>query len=534
LARLSRSSLDNVSQNLKHSTGNRSLIWFIATQVIILFVVDCKCSAEETNFAPRPEIRTPQSPATPRINGPGIFGVRPGNPFFYRIPATGERAMRFSADNLPTGLELDAQTGLITGSLFQAGEHVVMLRATNAKGSTEKKFKIVVGETISLTPPMGWNSWNHYGPRVTADIVRANAKAMVDSGLINHGWSYMNIDDTWQGQRGGLFSALQGNEKFPDLKKLCDNIHALGLKIGIYSTPWVTSYATYPGGSAENPEGSWSKPAIPRKGNLNQKKLPWAIGKFSFATNDAKQWAAWGIDYLKYDWNPIEEPETAEMYGALRSSGRDIIFSLSNHTPITRAAKLSKIANCWRTSGDIKANWDSMSNKGFGEDQWLPFCRPGHWNDPDMLEVGTKENGQPGLTPDEEYTHITLWCLVSAPLLLGNDLSRLNEFTLNLLENDEVLAVNQDALGQQARTIGADGDLRVLAKDLEDGSKAVGLFNTGSNHVATVTVKWSDLNVSGKQKVRDLWRQKNLGEFTDNFEISVAPHSAELVKIGGK
>ena len=296
---------------------------------------------------------------------------------------------------------------------------------------------------------------------------------MVRSGLINHGWTYVNIDDAWQGQRGGLFNGIQGNEKFPDMKGLCDAVHEMGLKIGIYSTPWVTSYANHIGGSAENPEGTWSPPTIPKKGHVNKKILPWAIGKYHFAANDAKQWAAWGIDYLKYDWNPNEEPETREMYDALRASGRDVVFSLSNNSPFTNAPVLSKIANCWRTTGDIRDNWDSMSKKGFGQDKWEPFAGPGHWNDPDMLVVGRVGWGKPhptGLTPDEQYTHITLWCLLSAPLLLGCDLDNLDDFTLGLLTNDEVLAVNQDALGKQAICVARDGDARVFAKALEDGS----------------------------------------------------------------
>jgi alpha-galactosidase len=476
-------------------------------------------------------IRTPPAPASPRINGPAIFGVRPGHPFLYRIPATGERPMQFEVQRLPEGLKVDPQTGQISGSLSQSGQYAVVFWARNSHGKASKRFKIVVGETIALTPPMGWNSWNHYAGRVSAEIVLANAKAVAESGLIHHGWTYLNIDDTWQGERGGPFHALQGNEKFPDMKKLCEEVHALGLKIGIYSTPWVTSYANHPGGSAENPEGSWSKPTVDKKGRVNKKILPWAIGKYSFATNDANQWAAWGMDYLKYDWNPNEEPETREMDGALRGSGRDIVFSLSNNMPYTNAAVLTKIANCWRTTGDIKANWQSMSSKGFGEDKWARYCQPGHWNDPDMLEIGTKERNQPGLTPDEEYTHITLWCLVSAPLLLGNDLSKLDAFTLNLLENDEVLAVNQDSLGRQATTVVQEEGTRILAKDLEDGSKAVGLFNTGTSENCTVTVHWADLKLHGKHPVRDLWRQKDLGRFEKQFSMKVAPHSGELLKI---
>ncbi len=489
-------------------------------------------SAVSSGDFPRPaEIRTPPAPHTPRINGPDVFGVRPDHPFLYHIPATGDRPMTFSADGLPAGLQLDPQSGQITGMLSRPGDYRVTLRAQNALGEDQKKFRIIVGETIALTPPMGWNSWNHYAGRVNQAIVLANAQAMVSSGLINYGWTYVNIDDTWQGRRGGPFHAIQPNEKFPDMKKLCDAVHALGLKIGIYSTPWTTSYANHVGGSSENPDGAWSPPTIPKRGHLNKKELPWAIGPYHFATHDAAQWAAWGVDYLKYDWNPIEYPETKEMYDALRHCGRDIVFSLSNNLNITNAPAVTPLANCWRTTGDIKANWHSMITHGFDQEKWRRFCRPGHWNDPDMLEIANAERGQPGLTPDEEYTHLTLWCLDSAPLLLGNDLTRLDAFTLNLLENAEVLAVDQDALGQPGVCVARGEDWRVYAKPLQDGSIAVGLFNTGTNGTLTVTAKWSDLKISGEHIVRDLWRQKDLGKFRNEFSMPVAPHSAELVKI---
>jgi alpha-galactosidase len=477
-----------------------------------------------------PEIRTPPAPHAPRINGANIFGVRPDHPFLYHIPATGDRPMQFSADRLPEGLVLDPNTGNISGVLHKKGRHTVIFHARNSLGTSDKKFKIVVGETIDLTPAMGWNSWNHYAGRITQDIVLQNAKAMVDSGLIDHGWSYINIDDTWQGARGGQWHGLQGNEKFPDMKGMCDRIHGLGLKFGIYSTPWETSYAGYPGGSSENPEGTWTKSV--RKTIKNKNILPCAIAQYHWTTNDADQWAAWGVDYLKYDWNPIELPETQEMADALRHSGRDIIFSLSNNMKITNGPTIGKIANSWRTTGDIKANWKSMSDRGFGQDKWRPYSSPGHWNDPDMLEIATKEKNQPGLTPDEEYTHMTLWCLLSAPLLLANDLGNMDAFTHNLLENDEVLAVSQDSLGDQAVEIASDGDARVYERKLADGSKAVGLFNTGTTGPITVTVKWSDLKISGKKAVRDLWRQKDLGKFAGQFAMTVAPHSAELVKVG--
>jgi len=476
----------------------------------IISAQDTASAFAQNAVSPPPEICTPKAPATPRINGPSIFGVRPQHPFLYHIPATGDRPMEFSADHLPRELRLDSKTGDITGSLPKAGEHIVTLRAINAKGSAKKQFKIVVGETIALTPPMGWNSWNHYGEHVTADLVVANAKAMVDSGLINHGWTYINIDDTWQGKRGGPFNAIQGNEKFPEMKRLCDSVHALGLKIGIYSTPWTTSCANHIGGSAENPQGTWEKPTI--RNPWTGKTLPWAIGKYSFAKNDAAQWSAWGVDYLKYDWLPIQYSETKEMSDALRQSGRDIQFSLSSNMSITNAPALSAIANCWRTSRDIKANWNAMIQRGMGEDKWVPYSRPGHWNDPDMLEIGTKETGQPGLTPDEEYTHMTLWCLVSAPLLLGNDLNAMTPFTLSLLENDEVLAVNQDALGKQATCVLTNGSVVVYEKILEDGSRALGFFNLGEQPARQDFSEFSKLGFTGMQHIRDLWRQQDLSD----------------------
>ena len=487
--------------------------------------------ADPTNLAAA--IRTPKAPAAPRINGPSVFGVRPGSPFLYAIPATGDRPLVYSVESLPTGLKLDAQNGRITGSLRNPGEYTLALKAQNSRGTATAKLRVRVGEAIALTPPMGWNSWNCWGSKVTAEKVLQSAHGMVSSGLVNHGWTYINIDDAWQGRRGGEFNGIQGNTNFPDMKALCDEIHGLGLKVGIYSTPWVTSYATHVGGSAENPEGTWTPPAIAKRGNVNKKVLPWAVGKYSFATNDARQWAAWGIDYLKYDWNPNEAPETEEMAKALRASGRDVVFSLSNNSPFKNAATLAGLANCWRTTGDIRDTWDSMSKKGFGQEKWEPFAGPGHWNDPDMLVVGQVGWGTPHpthLTPDEQYTHISLWCLLASPLLLGCDLAQLDDFTVSLLSNDEVLAVNQDALGKQALGVSSDEGLVVYAKDLEDGSKAVGLFNTGSAP-ASVTARWADLKLTGKLAVRDLWRQKELGEFDQQVSLTVAPHGAELVRI---
>src|SRR5439155_2182069 len=212
-----------------------------------------------------------------RINGARIYGQRPGRPFLFTVPVTGDRPMTFSASGLPSSLKLDATTGRITGTVDSAGEFVVNLRASNDKGSDEKNLKIVIGDTIALTPPMGWNSWNCWAKDVDAEKVLASAKAMADKGLINHGWTYVNIDDSWQGQRGGPFNGIGPNEKFPDMKSLTDQVHGLGLKIGIYSTPWITSYAGYVGGSSDDQDGKWDN-------SMDQRELR-KDGKYLLADN---------------------------------------------------------------------------------------------------------------------------------------------------------------------------------------------------------------------------------------------------------
>lgn len=191
----------------------------------------------------RKYILTPKAPDTPRINGAKVFGVRPGSQFLYTIPATGIRPMAFSVENLPKGLKVNTETGRITGSIQKAGEYIVTFIAKNSLGEAKRNFKIVVGDKIALTPPMGWNSWNCWGHAVSQEKVLSSAKAMVEKGLINHGWQYINIDDGWQGLRGGKYNGVMTNSKFPDMKGLADAVHAMGLKIGIYSGPWVGTYA---------------------------------------------------------------------------------------------------------------------------------------------------------------------------------------------------------------------------------------------------------------------------------------------------
>jgi alpha-galactosidase len=472
-------------------------------------------------------ILTPAAPRTPRINGAEVFGVRPGSPFLFTIPATGDRPMSFAVDDLPDGLQVDAITGRITGRLDKKGEHIVTLRAKNSLGRAKRKFKIVVGDKISLTPPMGWNSWNCFAHVVSADNVKSAADAMVESGLINHGWTYINIDDFWQHHRDskdptlhGPFRDAQGNivpnSRFPDMKGLADYIHNAGLKAGLYSSPgpWTC------GGCA----GSWQH-----------------------EQQDAAQYAAWGFDYLKYDLCsyhdvvpdcesslPAAQKPYRDMGELLKQQPRDIAFSLCQYGQLDVWKWGASVGgHCWRTTGDIVDTWSSMSGIGFKQDAGAPFAGPGHWNDPDMLIVGKVGWGNQHptrLTPNEQYTHISLWCLLSAPLLIGCDMTQLDPFTLNLLENDEVLAVDQDPLGKQAVVVAKTGQTCVYAKDMADGSKAVGLFNLGETETV-VGINGSELGLTGKLRVRDLWRQKDLGKFKDTFSTTVPRHGVVLIKV---
>ena len=484
-------------------------------------------------------ILTPKPSASPRINGAKVFGVRPGHPFLFTIPATGEKPITFSAEGLPEGLKLDKDNGRITGSVTTPGTYMVRLKASNKSGICERDFKICVGDRIALTPPMGWNSYNIYSiDHVNQKVIEMNAKAMVSSDLINHGWTYINIDGGWQGyKREGKFNGIVPDEtRFPDMKGLINNVHEMGLKFGLYHQAYINSYDKRLGATSNNPTGKYER----------SEDFHTPLGKYKFYWNDAQQFADWGVDYLKYDWWARNLPHAIEMSDALQNLNRDIVYSVCNGAGFTNgytlaypeaedhATGLSYISNLWRSGGDTENSWKSVVSNGFTQNRWRHLTGPGHWNDPDMMLLGWigwgEEQHPTTLTADEQYAHMSLWCLLSAPLLLGCDLTKLDDFTLNLLTNDEVIDVDQDPLGIQGEQIELGPYSIALVKELEDGSKAVGFFNLG-----TTTEKFefnlSDIGIPGKQKVRDLWRQKDMGEFENMFTSEVNPHGVVFVKM---
>jgi alpha-galactosidase len=473
-----------------------------------------------------PYILTPAPPAEPRINGAAVYGARPGHPFLYTVAATGERPLTFAAAGLPKGLSMDPNSGIISGRCQAKGEYAVTLTARNARGEARRPLKIVIGDRVALTPPMGWNSWNCWGLSVSADKVYASATAFKNKGLLDHGWAFINIDDGWEikGDSPDPKRDRQGriltNDKFKDMKGLGDKIHALGLKFGIYSSPGPLTCGGY-------------------------------TASYGHELQDAQSFSSWGIDYLKYDWcsyEKIAKNSTREelekpyivMRRALSQVDQDIVYSLCQYG-------MGKVwewgaevgGNLWRTTEDITDTWESLRDIGFSQVADARFAGPGHWNDPDMLVVGWVGWGPSlhptRLTPDEQYTHISLWCLLSAPLLIGCDLERLDEFTLGLLTNDEVLALDQDPLGRQAVPKVKAGNIQVWVKELADGGRAVGIFNLGgSSEKYTLDLKALGFAASEKTKVRDLWRQKDLGEFADRFEAAVPSHGVVLTRVSAK
>jgi alpha-galactosidase len=468
-----------------------------------------------------PYILTPKPGEIPKINGAKVVGARPGRPFLFTVPTTGLRPMTFDAKNLPDGLIIDKNSGIITGRVTQPGEYTVTLSAKNNRGLAEDNLKIVIGNQIALTPPMGWNSWNCWGLSVDQEKILASARVFKEKGLMDHGWTYINIDDGWEikgdsplpkrDPRGNILT----NEKFKDMKGLGDSIHALGLKFGIYSSPGPLTCGGY-------------------------------TATYQYELQDAGSFADWGIDYLKYDWCSYEKiakdqsrPELMKPYQVMRKAldelDRDIVYSLCQYG-------MGKVwewgaevgGNLWRTTGDIADTWESMRDIGFNQVDNAAYAGPGHWNDPDMLvigRVGWGPNLHPTrLTPDEQYTHISLWSLLSAPLLIGCDLERLDDFSLNLLTNDEVLALDQDPLGKQALPVIKKDSAQVWVKDLADGDKAVGIFNLGEK-TEQFTLDLQQLGLTGPVAVRDLWRQENLGKKSSPVDFLIPAHGVILIRL---
>lgn len=482
-----------------------------------------------------PYLLTPPPGAAPRLNGPAVYGARPGHPFLYRIPAQGERPMMFAASGLPATLRLDPQTGIVTGTTPARGTHPIVFTARNARGEARRAFKLVSGDTLSLTPQMGWNHWYAHYNRITDPMVREAADLLISTGMADVGYDFVNLDDCWMNaepdakrkpdpSRVGPFRDARGqllpNAHFPDMKGLADYIHAKGLKAGLYTSPGPKTCAGY-------------------------------AGAYQHEALDAKLFADWGYDFLKYDWcsygGVVSKPATLEemkrpyilMGELLRQQPRDIVFNLCQYGMGDVWKWGAEIGgHSWRTAGDLGFELDRIFEVALKNCEHRDWQKPGAWNDPDYLQIGYIGNARGGglpepcsLTPTEQYSFMSLWALMASPLFYSGDMTRLDAFTLNVLCNPEVIAVNQDPLGQCGRVVKLGDEAFLLIKELADGTRAVGLCNLGEVP-ATVTARWSDLGLSGAQPVRDVWRHRNLGTFPQEYRTEVRRRGVVLITVG--
>jgi alpha-galactosidase len=387
-----------------------------------------------------------------------------------------------------------------------------LLRSCFLAVATVSAAPIAKTQSVALaaTPPMGWNSWNHFAEKVTDADVRAAADAIVATGMRDAGYVYVNVDDTWEGQRDAA-GHIHTNGKFPDMKALADYVHSKGLKFGIYSSPGPKTCAGY--------EGSY--------GHEEQ---------------DASTYAAWGVDFLKYDlcglrtimdlYDPRQDPRKAsvimrdayaKMHQALVKTGRPIVYSICQYGVDAVWEWGADVGgNLWRTTDDISDSFRSMALIGFSQAGLEKYAGPGHWNDPDMLEIG---NG--GMSADEYRTQMSLWAILAAPLLAGNDLSKMDETTKSILMNKEVIAVDQDSLGQQGFRL---GPLQTWVRPLSGGARALAIFNFVTDDVPQpVTVSFKDLGFTGPVHARDLWTHKDLGLLRDS--VTVTPSKGGVVML---
>ncbi|MBR1921879.1 MAG: NPCBM/NEW2 domain-containing protein, partial [Kiritimatiellae bacterium] len=494
-------------------------------------------------------ILTPPERPEPQINGADIWGVRPGHEVIFRVATSGLRPLSFSAKGLPDGVTLD-ERGVLRGTAPERpGDYDVEITAENAKGRAVRTIRLAVGDTLALTPPMGWNSWNTLCYRLTQEKAMAAARAMDESGLADHGWAYVNLDDWWQMNNTGCPRVEQRqkdlgredvvgpardeagrilpNRSFPDMKALTGYIHSLGLRAGLYSSP----------------------------GPLTCGKCE---GSFGHELQDAQSWAEWGFDYVKYDWcsyhgvfyektgRPTNDPGAFEdkslreafvapyrlMGECLRRQPRDIVYSFCQYG-MAHPEEWGAAAggNCWRTWGDLKDcwHWMELAVEGrLGGGNYCQHNRPGWWADPDMMIVGQQfsfgHDHPTYLTPNEQYTHVSLWAMLGSPLMIGCDLVGMDAFTKSLLVNDEVIAVSQDRLGKTARRIRHVDAESVWTRPLAAGFTAVALVNRYP-FAREIKVSFAELGQDGECWVKDLWSQQCEGRHSGFYVADVPAHA---------
>jgi len=499
------------------------------------------------------EILTPAPAKEPVINGPKVYGARSDKKFIYRIPCQGIRPITFSVTDLPEGLELDSENGIISGiTPSENGEYKMVFNAESKHGKTTRDFTLVIGDKLALTPPMGWNSWGGHMFHISDKVMRMTADIMVDKGLADVGFQYVSIDDCWMrvsreaydsysegrlnktegfdisgfiGEERDADGNILPNAHFPDMKAMTDYIHSKGLKAGIYSSP----------------------------GKQTCQQL---AGSFAHQEQDARQYAKWGFDLLKYDlctgshelkaireidstyrqaeyWRPMTE--------YLTEQDRDMFFNLCQYgreEPWKWAPELG--IQSWRTGGDLNHHVEEYFEQAIRlVTELREYNKPGQWNDPDFMYLHYLRDHTKNINPSKEiplntnqrYQYVTLWSIMAAPFFFSCDMYKIDDFTIGLLSNATVANINQDELGHVAELVRNKNNEVIMVKKLDNGSKAVAVFNTNKDKDAVVQLDWDEFDECCEQQVFDVWRQKDLGTYKNGMQVKISPLGVAYFKI---
>ena len=454
----------------------------------------------------------------PSINTPSIFGATTGKPILYRIPVTGIRPINITAKGLVDGLVI--KDGIISGTVKTDASFFVYITAKNSQGLTTKRIKfIIAADTRLLTPLMGFTSWNAFGSKVSQSIMEETALTLIESGLADYGYSYVNIDSGWQYKYGGEFDAVMPNPKFPDMKNFCEKIHSMGLKCGIYSTPMLKAwgcpeeYEYIPGCTRGEPDPLYA--------------CRWPIGVEKLEKNNVIQWDEWGFDYLKYDWTPCDPTHADRMKRELLKAKRDFAMCVTVNAKEWYWEYWRKNCTSWRCNGDSLDRWDKIKAFLDGIDVWKPAVCGGHYFDLDMMETGATvwNEGKTRITEEEALFAFSMRAFFQSPIQLSCDLQAMSEFEFDLYTNDEVIGINQDALSVFPERImeNETKDVLVYKRKLENGDTAYAVFNMSEDE------SQQKICFDGCVTVHDLWLKKDVAK-CEEYTCCVRPHCAALFR----
>lgn len=461
----------------------------------------------------------------PKINLADVFGASPNKPFILRIPVTGQRPIAYGVKNLPAGLALN--DNIITGAVLQEGDYEITLTAENALGKAEKKLTLEIHPgNVLVTPLLGFTTWNAFGADITQQIVEETAQKLVDLGITEYGYRYMNLDSGWQEKYGGEFDAVMPNKKFPDMKKMTDKIHSLGMKAGTYSTPMLTAWGcpkefeSIPGCTTGEPDPIFT---LTNGG----------IGVERKERNNAKQWEAWGFDYLKYDWRPTDTYNAELMRRELAQLNRDFGYCITIRAMKEYANYWSKFVSSYRSCPDTHREWPNLIKIYRSYFDFVDYVNKGHYPDLELLDTGTCrcEAVRGTFTKDEQIVAYSVRAILNSPIQISSTMEELDDFELSLYCNDEIIAINQDSGFHTAVPVyqeeNGDSSLDVIEKELADGSFAYALFNWGETK-QTVLGRFSE-----EATLRDVWAKEDMAS-AQYLDLALMPHTVRIIKSSSK